>query len=347
MIKFFKSILFFLLLIIIFVSCREKEKRVVEKIIPVQEILSLKRENAPRYSFYYPKDLNIDQKGNIYVVDTNNSRIQIFNQKGEYLRTIGEPGQGPAEFNKPESMFIDEKENKIYVSDTRNRRLQIFSSEGEFISLIKLNFAPQQVVLRNSMIYVTRFPSNMVFSRSQKSKSLIKKLNKNGEIMDEFLMPVDTGYPITNLLINSLSMTTDKKENLICAYNLGLNKIMKFNRKDTMVLKFKTIYKAVKWAKPGEFPNIISEEDINKLACVVSDITCDDKNNIYILAGNLTKKEDGSFEKAREIYRYDPGGRYTGTIILPSRAQVIALDRENHLFIIDQNFIIRKFKLVN
>ncbi|MFW6135076.1 MAG: NHL repeat-containing protein [Elusimicrobiota bacterium] len=329
------------------INCREENKKTIEKLIPIQETFSIEKENDPQYSFYYPQDIKIDRDGNIYVLDTNNSRIQIFNRNGEYLRTIGEPGQGPGEFNKPESIYIDETENMIYISDTRNQRLQVFSLDGKFISLIKLNFAPQQVVLSNSNIYVTRFPSTMVYGNSPKSKSLIKKLDRNGNIINEFLIPLDTGYHLTNLLVNSITITTDENNNLICAYKLGINRIMKFDHKDNMVLEFKTIYKAWEWAKPGEFINISSEEDIEKLAYVVADIACDKENNIYILSGNLEKKKDGNFEKAREIYKFDPYGKYTGTLILPLKVQLIEFDKENHLFIIDHNFIIRKFKLLS
>lgn len=349
MIKPFKSISFFFILVSVLINCNcsKENGEIIEKIIPIQEVFSIEKDNDPQYSFYYPQDLKIDGNETIYVLDSNNSRIQIFNKNGEFLRTIGEPGQGPGQFNKPESIYIDEKEKTIYISDTRNRRIQLVTLDGNYLSLIKLNFAPQQVVLSNSNIYVTRFPSATAYGNSPKSKSLIKKIDRTGKIIDEFLMPLDTGYHLTNLLVNSLTITADENKNLICAFKLGINRIMKFDHEDNLALEFKTIYKAREWAPAGEFINITSEEEINKLAYVVSDVACDNENNIYVLSGNIEKLEDGNFEKANEIYKFDPSGKYTGTIILPVKANLIEFDKENHLFIIDHNFIIRKFKLLS
>ena len=42
-----------------------------------------------------------DKDGNIYILDTGNTRIQKFGPDGEYLATIGRKGQGPGEFIMP------------------------------------------------------------------------------------------------------------------------------------------------------------------------------------------------------------------------------------------------------
>jgi len=340
-----KVVTFIFILCIAFITCREK-KDVIEFIIPIEEILSIEKESDPNYSLYFPQDLDVDREGNIYLVDTFNSRIQIFDKRGKYLKTIGRNGKGPLEFDKPEDIFIDKRKDRIYIADTRNLRIQVSSLKGKFITQYKLMFAPQQIVAIEPFMYVSRFPSNRVFGKGEKERYLIKKLDNKGKIIREFLMPVDTGYIIPNLLVNMLSITADRKENLICAHTFGVNRILKFDKEGNILFKFKTLYKASEWAKPNFFFNIDSEEDMDKFAYIVADIACDINNNIYVLSGNLKKNEDGVFEKGREIYKFNPSGKYSGTIILPVSGKIISFDEENGLYVIDEKFIIRKYNII-
>ena len=69
----------------------------------------------------------MDSKGHIYVADSHNNRIQIFDSSGKYLRTLGtgQATSGNDGFNSPQSVFVDSK-GLIYVADAGNHRIQIF-----------------------------------------------------------------------------------------------------------------------------------------------------------------------------------------------------------------------------
>ena len=62
-------------------------------------------------AFGSPYDVDMDSTGNIYVLDYRNSRIQMFNGKGEFIRSIGRPGQGPGDFQSVFSFDIDTADN--------------------------------------------------------------------------------------------------------------------------------------------------------------------------------------------------------------------------------------------
>lgn len=64
----------------------------------LEEDLSIGREDDNNYLFYRVRDINVDNRGNIYVVDMSNYRVQKFDRNGNYLQTIGRYGQGPGEF---------------------------------------------------------------------------------------------------------------------------------------------------------------------------------------------------------------------------------------------------------
>ena len=72
-----------------------------------------------------PKGVASDSEGVIYVVDTLFDNVQLFDEKGEFLLTLGNRGTGQGEFWLPSGIFIDGGD-RLYVCDTYNRRIQIF-----------------------------------------------------------------------------------------------------------------------------------------------------------------------------------------------------------------------------
>jgi hypothetical protein len=50
---------------------------------------------------------------------------------GNWLKSWGERGNGPGQFNTPHSIAVDAK-NNIYVADRGNHRIQVFDSDGNF-----------------------------------------------------------------------------------------------------------------------------------------------------------------------------------------------------------------------
>jgi len=83
--------------------------------------------------FSYPYGITRDSNGNIYVCDSSNERIQIFDSEGKFISTFGSYGSKNGQFNNPYGIAINSKGN-IIVSDNGNHRIQIFDSKGKFIS---------------------------------------------------------------------------------------------------------------------------------------------------------------------------------------------------------------------
>ena len=84
-------------------------------------------------------DVAWDAAGNTYISDGYvNSRIAKVDQNGKWLRSWGEPGDGPGEFSVPHSIAID-AENNVYVADRGNRRIQVFDGEGKFLRQIVID----------------------------------------------------------------------------------------------------------------------------------------------------------------------------------------------------------------
>ncbi len=71
-------------------------------------------------------------KDEIWVSETQNHRLKVFDSNGNYLRSIGRRGNKNLEFNFP--TFIHYSNGKIYVVDAMNFRIQILNSAGNFIT---------------------------------------------------------------------------------------------------------------------------------------------------------------------------------------------------------------------
>ncbi len=88
--------------------------------------------------FMTPSDIAFDSSGNIYVVDTNNHRIQKFDSSGTFITKWGSSGSSDGQFNYPQGITIDTSGN-IYVVDTNNHRIQKLKNQAATInSLNKL-----------------------------------------------------------------------------------------------------------------------------------------------------------------------------------------------------------------
>ena len=73
----------------------------------------------------HPRGVTIDQNNTIFVCDTSNHRICIFDCNGKLLQSFGTKGVEPGQFNGPRGLAVD-MNGLIYVSDTDNGRVQIF-----------------------------------------------------------------------------------------------------------------------------------------------------------------------------------------------------------------------------
>ncbi len=83
-------------------------------------------------SFMFPTYVSVDVKGNVYVSDTVNSRIQMFDPDGKFIQQIGKRGNGWGMFDKPKGVALDSIGN-IYVTDSGWSNVQIFNSKGQIM----------------------------------------------------------------------------------------------------------------------------------------------------------------------------------------------------------------------
>ena len=84
-------------------------------------------------------DVAFGPQGDIFISDGYiNSRIAKADRDGNWIKSWGNRGANPGEFNTPHNIAADAKGN-VYVADRGNRRIQVFDSEGTFLRIITLD----------------------------------------------------------------------------------------------------------------------------------------------------------------------------------------------------------------
>ena len=85
--------------------------------------------------FGAPQGVAVDADGNVYVTDTMNNRVEIFDADGNFISEFGKHGDGPGYFARPKGIAID-ADGHIWVADEMQDRLEVFNREGQLLTYI-------------------------------------------------------------------------------------------------------------------------------------------------------------------------------------------------------------------
>ena len=105
---------------------------VIVKPFQVKPVLSFGKEGSGEGMFKNPKQVAVNDRGEIAVADNENHRVQLFDSNGAYLRSFGRLGQNAGEFTFPRGIAIN-KDRNIFVAENTDQRVQIFSWEGRHL----------------------------------------------------------------------------------------------------------------------------------------------------------------------------------------------------------------------
>lgn len=184
-------------------------------------------------------DIDVDEKGNLYVLDRYNYRIQKFSPDGKFIAAWGSFGKGPGQFDFPTSLVIDKK-GDIYVTDTNNHRVQKFDQSGNFLlSFGSEGYNDGQMkspyylyVDKNNHICVVNEFSFYTSNKRRLVRFTVQKFDTKGNYLSRFFASDrfyddDTSYSYSFLNVN-------RDDNLFA-----------YHSRDKAVDQFKTSYRLV------------------------------------------------------------------------------------------------------
>lgn len=94
--------------------------------MPAQILVASGRLENPAY-------LTVDEPGQrLYVSDSKQNRVDVFDLEGQPLFTIGEPGDQAGQFHAPQGLAVDGA-GQLYVADYFNARIQVFDKNGNYL----------------------------------------------------------------------------------------------------------------------------------------------------------------------------------------------------------------------
>lgn len=82
-----------------------------------------------------PRDVAVGKDGRLYVVDSGNFRVQVFDSDGKFVKNFGSIGKQTGSFARPKEVATD-GEGNVYVIDSAFGNFQIFNPDGELLMFV-------------------------------------------------------------------------------------------------------------------------------------------------------------------------------------------------------------------
>jgi uncharacterized protein (TIGR03663 family) len=140
-------------------------------------------------AFWGPRAIAIGPDGNLYVTDTGNKRIQVFDPNGRFLRALGGEGTGPGQFREPVGLAFDPQGN-LWVADTWNQRIQRLDLAGRQLAQFAVPGWNSQSVTNKP--YLSVDPSGRVYASVPEERRVLV-IEPDGRMGT---VPELQGYPL-------------------------------------------------------------------------------------------------------------------------------------------------------
>jgi len=93
---------------------------------------SKKHDQTDPGTFSLPEGVAVDRNGNVYVTDTFNDRVEIFDADGQFISTFGKNGDNPRDFERPKGIAID-GDGHIWVVDAVQNMVKVYDQQGRLL----------------------------------------------------------------------------------------------------------------------------------------------------------------------------------------------------------------------
>ncbi|WML46055.1 6-bladed beta-propeller [Neobacillus sp. PS3-40] len=234
----------------------------------------------------------------LYVSDTNNKRVQVFDTAGSPVFMFGKEGDGKGQFKFPYGITGD-KEGNVYVADLYNGKISIFTAKGKFIKYFddknKLLKSPAGIRIYNEKLYVTDVQQHKVY---------VLKLN------GEKLLEISSGADKNDFLKAPNAITIDKKNDDIFVSDSGNQRILAFDKNGKYL-------RAINGSKDGKGSSIF----VNPRGIGI------DSRGILYIVNNLSHMVYGFDKKGTEVFHFGTMGDQNEQFYLPNGLYVDENDR--------------------
>jgi sugar lactone lactonase YvrE len=85
-------------------------------------------------TFSTPLGAAVDTDGNVFVTDTLNDRVQMFDADGGFIQMFGKQGVAAGTFMRAKGIAVD-SDGHVYVTDAEFSNVQVFDAEGRALAV--------------------------------------------------------------------------------------------------------------------------------------------------------------------------------------------------------------------
>lgn len=292
-----------------------------ELVLNLLEDLSIGKKNDPNSRFNRVRGMAVDNQGHIYISDMSNSRIQVFNREGEYIRTLTSEGRS-TKLVQPTKLLIDEIHGNVYVKD--NERILVFDKNGKLVNMVIPEKYPVDFVLgRDSSLIIKA-------SNPEEQKTGLYEINPQGKIVRGLV-----NFPYYHILQGTVGNVPIVVE---CSYDIDLFvsggymqsyvygfseeyilNIIDKEGKLALIIKKEEPYHPF---PPNEIKRLVKNPYFNKLPRhmpVFYSLLSDDKGRIYV------QTNETHYDRATHIEAdiFDKDGFYIYRTRLPRYTSII------------------------
>ncbi|MGG1676490.1 6-bladed beta-propeller [Neobacillus sp. NRS-1170] len=234
----------------------------------------------------------------LYVSDTNNKRVQVFDTSGTSFFKFGKEGEGKGDFKFPYGITGD-KEGNVYVADLYNGKISIFEPKGKFIKYFedkdKVLKSPAGLRIYDEKLYVTDVQQNKVYVFKLSGEKLLE-IKAGANDKDTFKAP------------NAIAL--DKKSDELFISDSGNQRILAYDSKGNYI-------RTINGSKDGNGSSVF----VNPRGIGV------DSRGILYVVNNLSHTIYGFNEKGKQVFTFGSMGDQNEQFYLPNGLYVDDNDR--------------------
>ena len=305
-------------------------------------------ETDENLQFYRVRGTAQDKEGNLYILDSGNYRIQVFDDTGGFVRSIGRQGQGPGEFMSPRELEIDSQGN-LYVLDNRLSMVIVLDNEGKELRRMK-----PEINIDHFRISPSGNIGMPMIETRDTTTPLVGLYDNDFRNMIRIGDKVDLGDEFKSQLANTASLAFDSHGSVYLSF-IADNRLDKYTMNGELLwrserpLPVEPGFRTMKFnARDAELLGIDEQEVPNMISTVIN---VDHKNRLWISTANkltpLPGDDTGSSGDAAWVFHIlNSDGIFLGSV--PTKHDISACrifgDR---VYIVDnENAMVYEYRIV-
>ncbi|MDD8020618.1 MAG: NHL repeat-containing protein [Acidobacteriota bacterium] len=274
--------------------------------------------------FYYLTGSFIDADNNFYLVDKGNSRIQVFDRNGKFIRTIGKNGQGPGEFESIVAGAIFDR-RLILAADDSLLRVNVYDLKGDYSSSFKIKGKVSDLICS---------PDNKIYLAYPDAEGrIIHQYDLEGNLINSFGSLKGKELLYFNDVVK---MSQDEGGNFYVAIRYT-NRIQKYDQRGKLL-------KEIEADLPFTFELTPAKDKNYEAKAVFLDLACDGKD-VYTLtapqlpAGATPEETQQALKTGNYMIVFDQDLKQKETYELPYLALAVSFDNFKRILVCDVDFV--------